>query len=394
MSVIKQLGALLNRPPKSIEIVPGDGSDWMAEPLDDGELFNEHQPFLLIEENLGVPEKVLYMAYIPSVELFAESRHCIASPSIFPADHDRQNLLHSSAVIVLANPAHQTALNARKWLVELSILEACKELDFITALLAVRNCAKQNLLWRYRRWLLLQVHKTVAASNDMSGLSEDTLLGLAMPSEAWRHELATTLRACEIYPRNYFAWSHRYLCMKTLCALSMESSDHAQAYQEVLFEELVAMKRWVELHVSDYSAMQYLCMLHSGIQSTVKHLPNLSQIAEINDADLVTHACTLIEAYPDHEALWLYLRGALISTGRLHATDKALRDATVKEMTSFAERFLSRGAEGEGAFPMIQHAVSAADVSVVRRHIGRVLAWLMRQIGNPSMDDHVIAVTG
>ena len=73
-------------------------------------------PFLLVEGNLGVPERLLYKLYLKSIKEFATLRDFLRNPSSVDATVG-QRLLVCTAVIILANPAHDTALNARKRLI-------------------------------------------------------------------------------------------------------------------------------------------------------------------------------------------------------------------------------------------------------------------------------------
>jgi protein prenyltransferase alpha subunit repeat containing protein 1 len=54
------------------------------------------------------------------------------------------------------------------------------------------------------------------------------------------------------------------------------------------------------MHVSDYTAAHHLCNL-------VRRF-SLSDSTEMGFGPLLNHALDLVAAYPDHEALWLYLR--------------------------------------------------------------------------------------
>lgn len=129
----------------SIELLPGDGSDWL------GSAPVPHAPFLFINFNLGVPTKHAYKAYLEAVARF-RAVHRTRSPNLDVIS----KMLTSTAVLLLANPAHETALNARKQLVTSSLLSAPHEPPFTDALFTLRERAKQSLLWAHRRWPLEQ----------------------------------------------------------------------------------------------------------------------------------------------------------------------------------------------------------------------------------------------
>ncbi|EJF57567.1 protein prenylyltransferase [Dichomitus squalens LYAD-421 SS1] len=307
-----KLGQLLNIPPISIELLPGDGSEWLlSAPA-------THAPFLFIDDNLGVPHKVAYKAYLQAVVRFRPAR-LRDGPDV------ASEVLTSTAVLLLVNPAHQTALNARKRLVLAgSSLSASHELRFTDALLMMREGAKQSVLWAHRRWLLRHIYPLAPLaprpSADVEPLSQsqgdgvDTLFGLALDAPAFQREFSVVERACEAYPRNYHAWAHRFLCAEALVALlhfqrASHSEPPPQELVEVLSEERERVREWIERHVSDYSAMQYCCRLEGLVRGCrVDAALGRSSAAS---AEVYAHALELVKAFPGHESLWLYLRGAV-----------------------------------------------------------------------------------
>ncbi|KAH9941920.1 protein prenylyltransferase [Amylocystis lapponica] len=389
--MVMRLGALLNTPPLSLEIIPGDGSEWFSE-----EEIHDSQgppvdfaPFLYMEHHLGVPQKVLYKAYLVAATQFAQAKLSLdlsefGSVSI---KCNTTSLIHSSAIILLANPAHQTALNARKRLLRHGGLDAANELCFTAALLDVRDCSKQSILWHHRRWLLRRIHKPPGSKEHTSasaGISpqivdiDDTLRDLPLPLETLRHEFSVVAKACETYRRNYFAWTHRYLCFEALIALVQSRSSDGDSYRMLLSDELLASKQWVERHVSDYTAVQYLHRIHDAAGCLLRTEPPALVVTDGPSAcnsgptrspSLLAHARSLVEAYPDHETLWLYLRAALSSPSTI-AHPPA-------DLEAFARRFLlSQKVDGVKV-----SALSAVDAQLVHMHACRFLAWSARQAG-------------
>ncbi|PIL33401.1 hypothetical protein GSI_04022 [Ganoderma sinense ZZ0214-1] len=319
-----RLGDLLNVPPISIELLPGDASEWLASAPP------EHAPFLFVDNNLGVPHKLAYKAYLEAVARFRAVR-----PRHDSIDHSHSaELLASSAVLLLVNPAHQTALNARKRLVLLGTHSAAHELRFTDALLTLRDGAKQSILWHHRRWVLRRIHPPLPSPSP-SPFSEsqakghgdgvDTLADIALSPATFRAEIAAVERACEAYPRNYHAWAHRFLCAEALVhvlahvlsAFSPSSAsassphDRHEALRE-LEAERAHIRTWVERHVADYSAMQYACRLEALVQGLpAPDTETKTKTETEKGAEAGAHALELVRAYSSHEALWLYLRGAV-----------------------------------------------------------------------------------
>ncbi len=288
----------------SIELIPGDGSEWPTTP--------EHAPFLFIDRNLGVPQRAAYKAYLEAVARFRSIRMPLrgvqdSREAPFRTTADIDEALVSSSVILLVTPAHQSALNVRKRLVRVGSLDATHELHFTSALLTLREGSKQSILWHHRRWLLRRMHPSATASilAPSSRDGADNLYGVALHADAFRAEFAAVEQACEVYPRNYHAWAHRFLCAEALvCLLRSEGEDNSPSrLADVLEEEIEKTRVWIERHVSDYSAMQYHCRLRDLVRTAR---------SEQYTSDVCDHAIDLVRVYPTHESLWLYLRDALL----------------------------------------------------------------------------------
>ncbi|EPT02550.1 hypothetical protein FOMPIDRAFT_82492 [Fomitopsis schrenkii] len=285
-------------------------------------LEEDHRPFLFIEGNLGVPQKVLYKTYVSAVRDFTRLRPAYRHTQPATSDALAERLAHLSAVILLANSAHQTALNLRKKLVICGCLDAETEIQLCTALLVVRENAKQSLLWHHRRWLLHRVHPL---ANDTTRTScarqlSDTLRDITLPPDALRSEFAVAAQACETYPRNYFAWTHRYSCLEALVHLARTPSPARDSYRAILLEEMLFVRTWIERHISDYTAVHYFHGMHALLlqEPSVpmpEDAPGKLGVDGTDGGTLCTamyaHAESLLEAYPEHESMWLYLRAAM-----------------------------------------------------------------------------------
>ncbi|EJD54997.1 protein prenylyltransferase [Auricularia subglabra TFB-10046 SS5] len=231
---------------------------------------NPHAPFIFIDGHLGVPKKALYQAYLDACRVFG-------APG--------GDILRATAVILLANPAHSTALNARKKLVMKAQRDPRLELVYTASLLSEQQASKSSFLWHHRRWLLHSLYTT-----DKAPFSDDLEARNDIPRDVLQSELELAERACEVYPRNYFAWKHRRYCARHLADLT---------------QELDTIHNWLDRHVSDYSAVHHVCTI----------------VRPGAPAGLVTknfdHALSLVAAYPGHETLWLFLRTARLSCDHL-----------------------------------------------------------------------------
>ena len=351
----------------SIELLPGDGSEWLA----DAE--SVHAPFLFLDRNLGVSHKAAYKAYLEAVPRFRGARQRLLHSSQPLSQRDIAEAASSSSVLLLINPAHQSALNARKRLVELGSLDAAHELRFTNALLTLREGAKQSNLWQHRRWLLRHIHPSTMHQLPFpsKGDGVDSLHGVALPADTFRAEFAVVEKACEVYPRNYHAWAHRFLCAQSLVSLVRDDSGGcppgSDSFMEVLKEEIANIRLWIERHVSDYSAMQYYLQLADLLLSDPPLSPKL-QLTSTRDS-VEQHAMELVCAYPTHEALWLYLRWSLwFAPSHLpHSSVPGSGKAAAEALT---EGYLSLGGGSD---------------CTVRRHAAWFAAWVIHKVSHVHM---------
>ena len=315
-----------------------------------------------------MPHKLAYKAYLEAVARFRAVRPQHTTSDCSPSDNTE--LLASSAVLLLVNPAHQTGLNARKRLVLLGCHSASHELRFTDALLTLREGAKQSILWHHRRWLLRRIHPLLpvpssspsSSSISVWGDGVDTLHDIALPPDAFRAEIAVVERACEAYPRNYHAWAHRFLCAEALLsAFSFSPSPSSGEARLALEEERARIRTWVERHVADYSAVQYACRLDV-----------LLSAADLGTgtgtgAGVGAHALELVRAYPSHEALWLYLRGA-VALGLFPPGRGTRGDADVA-IDELVEKYIGEDADADVM-------AGAREGKEGRVHAVRFVAWM------------------
>jgi protein prenyltransferase alpha subunit repeat containing protein 1 len=265
-----------------------------------------YSPCVLLDGHLGVPQRALYAAYSYASTIWASS-----TP-----------ILSVSSVLLLANPAHRTALNARKRALLDKILQGDDELRFMALLLSgIKDASKQDMLWHHRRWVLSRLYPPPATSpTPTNGLDESFF---APSREVWRSEMTLINRACELYPRNYHAWTHRTLCMRSI----VRGPQLADLFEE----EVTFIQRWIEQHVSDASAVHHIAQVAS--LSTFKFESGLESSHELSDGPLSlhVHATSLVQSYPNHEALWTYLRFAIALLPTAKSSEA--RSGVMKEFT-------------------------------------------------------------
>jgi len=291
----------------SIEILP---VDWPVS--------GAHQPFEFTENHLGIPKGVHHKTYLQAIHRFEDF---FSRGFNRLSKEEKAESIEVSCIVLLANPAHSTCLNRRRDLVEQGEISEEDELVLIASIQLLPESAKSSILWSYRRWLLRRIYSTSSSRKETSLV--DDLENVSLPLEAISNELAISSTASEIYPRNYHAWLHRYKCLHSLASSAQHSDPSSNSFillSQVLRAEEFAIKKWVEMNISDYSAMQYLCHVYTVMtKMKVQHI----QIHADSDArgtgddrlDKVSfspldHAMELVERYPTHEASWYYLRAS------------------------------------------------------------------------------------
>ncbi|KAJ7287245.1 hypothetical protein C8J57DRAFT_1283310 [Mycena rebaudengoi] len=316
----------------SVEIVPGGLEQWeslqsLTGPTPPSAAF----PFLYVEGHLGVPQKILYQLYLSALGLF--------NPKTLPSAASQ---IAATSVILLANPAHRTALNLRKRLLQTGDLSAQSELFFSAVLLSSsRPSAKESILWDHRRWIFARLYPRTTPEKSPSLLYKGWARDYSapeLPAAAIVDEFRLISRCCEIYPRNYYAWTHHHFVIESLHVSLGQSGTVDSPYLQILVEEFLNLQRWIESHVSDHSAIHQLCSIVSRLQN----LDN-STLARLADPlILFQHALSLVTSFPSHESLWMYLR-AMIT---LSTPDARTRAATAISSTAaldgrLRDRFIS-----------------------------------------------------
>lgn len=230
--------------------------------------------------NLGIPKKVLAVAYIEARKVFFQNAHSIDEDS--PA-------LRATKVMLLFDPEHLTAANYRKRrLQSLHLQEASspagrylsalhQEFHFLNSILTspLHRQSKSPTLWSHRVWLL---NRLIAAELRASSQSKQV--------DFWRSELNSVCKSGERHPKNYYAWQY------TRKLIARVDAPHVHAE----FASLV--KDWCFKHPSDISGWTYL-------QFIVRDLPSIRNniVTEVLD-----YAITLRLT---QESLWVFIRTIL-----------------------------------------------------------------------------------
>ena len=253
---------------------------------------------LIDGNNVAISKSKLVQAFIIARNIFFRHlRDCPEDKSL--------DFRNATAVMLLMDPEHLTAANARKRLIQKSqrdpkanleqILK--RELHLVDSYLTSRlhRHTKSPTLWSHRRWIL-DVCKSSQMEYDI------------------HHDLKTVaLVAAERHPRNYYAWCHlRWLVQSfTTCSgIPITASD---------FDRLLpVVKDWCLRHPADTSGLSFLlfCLSIPGNFGEVSKMQLRSSICSEVLRLAVSFQWT-------HETIWVFLRTLIASGGVFEAENLA-----------------------------------------------------------------------
>ena len=245
---------------------------------------------LLDGNSLGIPKTQLVQAFVVARQIFFNCLKDLNEETV-------QDIRDSTAVILLFDPEHITAANARKRIIQK--LRTGPGHDFEAALkreLLVTDSfltsrlhrhTKSPTLWGHRRWLL-QLMKSMEMHHDI------------------QHDLNTiVLVAAERHPRNYYAWLH----MRWLVKSFPLGSDLLDGPEESDMSKLTAVvKDWCLRYPGDTSGWSFLLFCFLSVES--------SKGAPVETASSTCReVLALVESFQwTHESIWVFLR-TLVATG-------------------------------------------------------------------------------
>ncbi|RGP76073.1 hypothetical protein FLONG3_5464 [Fusarium longipes] len=167
-------------------------------------------------------------------------------------DHNvlKDQVLRSTAVMLLMDPEHLTAANTRKRLItdkfkDKSVEDILRsEKYMLDSLLTSRlhRHTKSPTLWNHRRWLMEQYRlrgKEVSVEDDISKI---------------------IMVSGERHPRNYYAWCHARYLTRTFISSSSKAED-------ALSRMISSTQKWCFAHHNDISGWQFLIFLLDKLPS-------------------------------------------------------------------------------------------------------------------------------
>lgn len=250
---------------------------------------------LLDGNSIAVPKAKLVQAFIVARKIFTISSK--------DTEGKEDDIRDSTAVILLMDPEHLTAANARKRLLQVSrgnsmemLAVAIKtELRFLDGYLTSRlhRHTKSPTLWAHRRWVL-----------ELAGT-------VRMEPQILNDLESIVFVAAERHPRNYYAWLHMRWLM--------------QSYppdQQIIVNITALVKNWCLRHPNDTSSFSFLYFCLSYVDYEEYRGEVCLEILKL----AVMFRWT-------HESVWVFLR-TLVASGQVSQDIKleffqALEDVVV-----------------------------------------------------------------
>ena len=246
---------------------------------------------LLDGHSIGISKPQLIQAFVVARKTFFETLENFEEDMF-------QDIRDATAVILLMDPEHITAANARK-----RILQYCqavvgielrsmlsREFLLIDSFLTSRlhRHTKSPTLWGHRQWLvqiLVSVDFTHSIQQDVE---------------------TVVLIAAERHPRNYYAWLHLRWLLLGLRRLAHDTGgSSALSHTEVL----LLVKDWCLRHLADTSGWSFLLFFLLSIEPPSTRLETSSSICQEVLGLATTFQWT-------HESIWVFLR-TLVASGEI-----------------------------------------------------------------------------
>lgn len=228
---------------KSVEILPFldpatlDPSDSNIKP---------YGSFVLIDTVLGIPKRALYKVFNTIIHEYNSLLSQVERPDADAEQWDR--LYRLTDIICLVTYDNLTAINSRKRFLQRlvgidsgnAVNALKKELSWLELLFSspLPKQTKSSMLWQHRTWVYDKLSYLLSADYKQAKLVIDI-----------QKELDLVIRASELHPRNYYAWSYA----RRLSYLSLTDEEFKAVLKKVF--------QTCRLHASDISCWTFLAFL-------------------------------------------------------------------------------------------------------------------------------------
>ncbi|KFY37913.1 hypothetical protein V494_04590 [Pseudogymnoascus sp. VKM F-4513 (FW-928)] len=262
----------------------------------------------IINNTLGVPKAVLAKAFIAARRIFFEHLDNLTE--------NVELILDSTSVILLFDPEHITAANARKKVClafrsrpHSEQTQRLKDELWFNKFLVTSKLKRHNkspTLWSHRKWLMKNFH---------------TLEGLLGPKWVEFETEEVVLISAEHHPKNYYAWDYMRWLIKSRPGLD------PRAHPAINRQLPLLMRSWCMHHTSDSSGWSFLAWM------LLRHPdpePGVSQDMQVDAADKILEYALRLNL--KNLSLWMFLQEVV----GLH-NSVAMEDVKMEYMQQLSE---------------------------------------------------------
>ncbi|XHG00551.1 hypothetical protein AWENTII_003990 [Aspergillus wentii] len=294
-------------------------------------------PLLQDGRSIGITKKALVQAFAVARSIFFD----LIGDSLDTSPHDEKSrsrvddLLVSSEILLLFDCEHLTACNWRKKrlaaLIQdqdssngnspgyenlIQILES--ELTLMTTYLCspLHRHTKSPTLWQHRSWVLTQTIRAQDRSpmpNSTSQKEEQSIQGRSPNQELFTTELTVVLRAGELHPKNYYAFSYIRQLHRALSEIGKETGDTFELLAQSAIHPTVS---WCLAHPRDISGWMFVVYLMEAVPDREIHNDIINKVIRF-----------ALDVGWEGESLWTFIDLAVKTFGA-ETAQEAFRTST------------------------------------------------------------------
>jgi protein prenyltransferase alpha subunit repeat containing protein 1 len=250
---------------------------------------------ILIDGNsVAIPKSKLVQAFLLARQIFFKA--------LSSKDGIEEDICDSSAVILLMDPEHLTAANARKRYIQTYQNRPTPELRtqltlemlWVDSMLTSRlhRHTKSPTLWGHRRWVL------------------EISQSFRMPHDVHKDLTAVVLVAAERHPRNYYAWLHMRWLVQHFPSANFHR-DGVKVMEGFDFSfTLSTVLNWCLRHPGDTSGFSFLLFCLLDLPENL----NVGSRTNGNSAVCKEILPLAMSFQWTHESVWIFLR-TLVASG-------------------------------------------------------------------------------
>ena len=244
----------------------------------------------------------------------------------------RRRIMEATACLLLTCPDNATAWSDRRRALLFAEGDAeghmssrkvksifVSELKFLDLLFTTHS--KAHNAWAHRKWICYRIVRDKISWNIRSTTTEDQWYLL----QPWaQREIDLCTNVAEQFPKNYFAWAHRYYVISILFnhwpndgKKYLSDVSVAGSLRSFLAGEVMFIEQWLATHVSDHAAAHYgtealrLHLTHgfrSGAGVLRKKTGTAMEWALAVAEGILITSRHLIRKYSNHEVIWNWRR--------------------------------------------------------------------------------------